>query len=154
MAKQSRVYTMWCNIKARCYRETSPDYALYGGRGIVMCDEWKNDSKEFIKWANKNGYSDNLTIERIDSNSNYCPSNCKFITNEEQSLNRRTRVDNKYGVRGVSWSKKHKKLILRLSVDGKRVFIGLYNSLDDAIKAKETFMENNKNKKIAKEVER
>ena len=120
----------------------------------MMCDEWKNDSKEFIKWANLNGYSDNLTIERIDSNSNYYPGNCKFITNEEQALNRRTRIDNKYGVRGVSWSKGHKKLILRLSANGKRVFVGLYNSLDDAIKAKQIFMENNKNKKIAKEVGR
>lgn len=154
MAKQSRVYTMWCNIKARCYRKTSPDYEIYGNRGIKMCDEWKNDSKKFIEWAYLNGYSDNLTIERIDSNKGYLPSNCKFITNEEQALNRRTRKDNKYGVRGVSWNNSHRKFSLRLSVDGKRVFIGLYNKLEDAIKAKEDFMNKNRNRKIAKEVGR
>ena len=154
MAKQSRVYTMWCNIKARCYRKTSPDYELYGARGIKMCDEWKNNSKEFIRWANSNGYKDNLTIERENSNSDYSPLNCKFITNEEQALNRRTRKDNKYGVRGVSWNSGHKKLSLRLNVDGKRIFVGLYNNIEDAIKAKEEFMEKHKNKKIAKEVQR
>lgn len=152
MAKQSRIYTMWCNMKSRCYRKTSPDYKLYGERGIRVCSEWLNDSKAFISWANKNGYSDSLTIERIDTNKNYSPSNCKFITNEEQSLNRRTRADNKVGHRGINLTSDKRYYRVRLSVDGKRISVGDFKNLNDAVKAKEDFINLNKDKRICKEV--
>lgn len=85
----SKLYKVWCGIKARCYQKGNDHYDLYGGRGIYMCDEWKNDFAPFRDWAEKNGYSDNLTIDRVDVNGNYSPDNCRWITQKGQVRNRR-----------------------------------------------------------------
>jgi hypothetical protein len=83
----SSLYRKWAGIKARCFYPSQPGYKDYGGRGITICDEWKNSFESFKDWALSNGYEENLTIERIDVNKNYCPENCKFITKEEQHNN-------------------------------------------------------------------
>ena len=72
----------------RCYSPNSDRYKNYGARGITICDEWKNDYSNFYKWAYNNGYNDNLTIERIDINGNYEPSNCTWISIKDQAKNR------------------------------------------------------------------
>ena len=95
--KSGRIYQLWKSIRYRCYSETSKDYKNYGGRGISMCDEWKDDFKIFYDWAISNGYNEEktdkglniLTIDRIDVNGNYEPNNCRFITNAEQAKNKR-----------------------------------------------------------------
>lgn len=95
--KCGRLYPLWKSIKYRCYCKTSRDYKNYGGRGIIMCDEWKNDFRSFYDWAIKNGYKEEktnkginiLTIDRIDVNKNYCPENCRFVTNDVQAKNKR-----------------------------------------------------------------
>ena len=76
-------------MKNRCRCPSSPAYKNYGGRGITVCDEW-NDYISFKKWALSNGYNDNLTIDRINVNGNYCPENCRWITKEVQAGNTRT----------------------------------------------------------------
>lgn len=86
---QSKLYTRWHQIKNRCYNKNYNRYKNYGGRGIVICDEWKNDFKAFYDWAMNNGYKENLTIDRIDINGNYEPNNCRWITNYEQQHNKR-----------------------------------------------------------------
>ena len=93
----TRLYKIWRGMKARCYNEQSPSYERYGGRGIAICDEWKNDFLSFHEWAIENGYSDDLTIDRIDVNGNYEPSNCRWATNEQQSANRRSNINIKIG---------------------------------------------------------
>ena len=72
------------------------DYKNYGARGIKICDEWKNDFKAFYDWAMSNGYADNLTIDRIDVNGNYEPSNCRWVTKEIQNKNTRRNINITY----------------------------------------------------------
>lgn len=94
MAKRFRrpLYQCWCNIKCRCYNKNVHQYERYGGRGITMCDEWKNNSSAFEKWAMENGYEKGLTIDRIDNNGNYSPDNCRFITMGENNKNKRNTI--------------------------------------------------------------
>lgn len=88
----SHLYGVWCAIKRRCYQKYDPNYSNYGGRGIIMCDEWKNDYKTFRDWAYAHGYNPEAkrgecTLDRKDVNGNYCPENCRWITQQEQMNN-------------------------------------------------------------------
>lgn len=82
-----KFYRLYSAIKYRCYNENCNNYCNYGGRGIKMCDEWYNDMFSFFDWCEKN-YIEGYTIERINVNGNYEPSNCKFIPMLEQSWNK------------------------------------------------------------------
>ena len=88
----SRLYKVYMSMIHRCYYSKQPNYKNYGGRGIKVCDDWKNDYKVFEEWAIKSGYNPNskygeCTLDRIDFNGNYEPSNCRWITIQEQLNN-------------------------------------------------------------------
>ena len=72
-------------MKRRCYNSNSEDYYRYGARGIRICDEWIDNPLSFEEWALNNGYADNLTIDRIDEDKDYCPENCRWISNKENA---------------------------------------------------------------------
>ena len=87
--RNTRLYRIWANIKTRCYNENDPHFERLGKRGIKMCDEWRNDFKVFYDWSMSHGYSDELTIDRIDNDGNYEPKNCRWTTIKEQNKNKR-----------------------------------------------------------------
>lgn len=87
----TRLYNTWHSMKTRCNPNAKTNSKIYSDRGIKVCSEWQN-FEPFMKWALENGYSDNLTIDRIDVNGDYCPENCRWITMSEQQLNKRTNV--------------------------------------------------------------
>lgn len=87
-----KLYGVWKSMKARCYNKNQTEYNRYGGRGITVCDEWREDYSAFREWSFSNGYKEGLTIDRIDNDGNYCPNNCRWITQTEQCRNKSTNV--------------------------------------------------------------
>lgn len=90
--RRTRIYRIWCHLKGRCLTPSNKKYYCYGGRGITVCDEWRDDFQAFYEWAMANGYRDDLTIDRIDVNGNYDPSNCRWVTMQEQAANKQNTV--------------------------------------------------------------
>lgn len=85
----SGLYHSWQNMKQRCTNPKHPKYKRYGGRGIKICKDWL-DITGFMKWAQKNGWKEGLTIDRIDNNGDYCPENCRWVTMADNSRRKRT----------------------------------------------------------------
>lgn len=86
---KTRLYKIWENIHSRCLNPKNDSFYKYGARGVSLCEEWKNSFESFRDWALSNGYRDDLTIDRIDNDGNYEPSNCRWVDCKTQSRNTR-----------------------------------------------------------------
>ena len=139
----TRLYNTWSKLKDRTLNPKSKDYLNYGGRGITICDEWL-DVQNFYDWAMANGYSDELSIDRIDNNKNYCPDNCRWATRTIQSRNQRIRKDNTSGYKGVYYHKGRNKYIAQICVNNKNKRLGQFlTAVEGAIAYNNYIIENN-----------
>lgn len=111
----TKLYGVWASMIRRCENKNQKYYPDYGGRGIKVCQEWRNDFASFRDWANESGYCEGLTIDRIDVNGDYEPSNCRWVTMSVQSLNKRNSVKVEYEGRLYSLSQLIKKFNLKPS---------------------------------------
>lgn len=132
--KNTKAYSSWQSMKKRCLNPREHSYIRYGGRGITICDEWKESFVFFYEDMGERPFG--TTLERIDNNGNYEPSNCKWATKTEQARNTRTRRDNTTGITGVSWYKPYSKYVAQIRVNGKRINLGYYKTLEEASAAR------------------
>lgn len=88
----TRIYQIWQGIKDRCYNPHNTRFNYYGGRGITVCEAWINDFSAFYEWSIKNGYSKELTIDRINNDKGYSPDNCRWANQKQQSRNRNSNI--------------------------------------------------------------
>ena len=142
--RATRLYNIWRDIKRRTLNPKNKQYNDYGGRGITICDEWKNDVKSFYDWAMSNGYSDELSIDRIDNDGGYYPENCRWTTKTIQSRNTRIPKNNTSGYKGVSFKKDRNKYVAQICVNNKDKGLGQFlTAAEGAIAYNNYIIENN-----------
>ena len=139
----TRIYSIWIDIKSRTLNLKNKSYIDYGGRGITICDEWL-DIRNFYNWAISNDYSEELSIDRIDNDGNYCPENCRWNTRTIQNRNQRMQKNNTSGFKGVCYYKKNNKYVAYIKVNRKRIHLGYFQTaVEGAIAYNNYIIENN-----------
>ena len=133
---RTKIYQTFWGMLNRCYYKDNKSYDLYGGKGIEVCKEWFgfDNFLNFYEWSMKNGYQDDLQLDRINPNGNYEPSNCRWVTPTDNARNQNIRKDNVSGVRGVNYDKRKNLWVARITVDGKRIYLGRRKKFEDAEK--------------------
>lgn len=143
----TKLFNIWCGIKARTTNKSNKRYHYYGGRGITICDEWFNDFNIFQQWALENGYGEDnkgLSIDRIDVNGNYEPDNCRWTTQIIQCRNQRMPKNNTSGFKGVCLHKASNKYVAQISINYKRIHLGSFKTaIEGAISYNNYIIENN-----------
>lgn len=140
-SSKKRIYRTWQQIIYRTTKVTHANYNNYGGRGITVCNEWMIFEK-FEKWSLENGYLENLTIDRIDNDGNYDPSNCRFVNYTVQARNKRITKLNTSGFIGVSYDKGRYRAYIH--INNKKVNLGSFKIPIDAAKARDKYIIDNK----------
>jgi hypothetical protein len=134
----TKIYQCWADMKQRCYNPKNKSYVNYGARGIGICEEWKNNFQLFYDWAITNGYSEDLTIDRINNDKDYFPENCRWAGFTLQNINQRqNKIRHSSPYIGVSFHKKSKKWRAQISINNKKTCLGFYLNIEDAKKARE-----------------
>lgn len=133
----TRIYNIWRDMRHRCMCPSLRNYKHYGGRGISVCDEWQ-DFMAFYKWAMENGYSDSLTIDRIDVNGNYTPENCRWVDASTQRANKRPMSNS--GYIGVELHSNGSCYMTQLRYHGKRLLVYSSKSKNECAKVRNDFI--------------
>lgn len=129
----NKLYPIYKAIISRTNNKYNKGYCNYGGRGISICDDWKNSFMSFYNWAIENGYKEGLSIDRINNDGNYEPSNCRWTTRATQSRNTRVLIKtNKSGFRGVSYYKETQKWKAQIRVNNKKIALGYFKTALEA----------------------
>lgn len=132
------IYHRWESMRDRVLNKNNKKYKFYGGRGIRICDEW-NEFLPFYEWANQNGFSKELELDRKDTNGNYEPSNCRFVTKEVNLRNVRKqnkRIGRNWGIS----TNKSKTYHVQVFQDGKLNHVGNFKTLESAIEHRDKFV--------------
>mgnify|MGYP003657821546 FL=1 len=135
----TKIYYIWYNIKHRCYKKVNKNYKDYGGRGIIMQEDWINDLFKFEEYIESlNGYSSELvgnggiSLDRINNDGNYEEGNLRWASEQTQKRNRRIPCTNKTGFMGVSFHKLAKKYRARITVDKREIYLGIKETAIEA----------------------
>lgn len=131
----SKLMSIYKNMKTRCTNPNATKYEKYGGKGVSICNDWLISYDTFKSWALNNGYCDGLSLDRKDTNGNYEPSNCRWITLNEQMLNKNVYTNNELNVRGVSF--KNNKYYAQIQHNGNKLAIGYFDTIEKASAAYE-----------------
>ena len=140
----SQFYNTWKNMDKRCNNPKNKDYKNYGARGIAVCEEWL-DVTNFVAWCeetypNIKGYS----LDRIDNDKGYSPDNCTWSSRTMQNINQRMKVTNTSGYNGIIWNKKNSNWKAVIGINTKKVYLGYFNSVQEAVQARDIYIiENN-----------
>ena len=144
---KTKLYYVYRAMLNRCYHEKDINYFNYGGRGITVHSDWVKKFSSFYDWALESGYKEGLTIDRINNDGNYEPSNCRWTDRFTQATNtRKIPKNNTTGYRGVTRNGKNYRVIV--TADKVRYNVGTYNTLDEAVIKRDNFIKNNKFKNI------
>lgn len=121
-------------MNQRCYNTQHPRYPDWGGRGVQVCERWRNSYEDFEKDM---GYRpENTSLDRINNDGDYEPGNCRWATRSKQAFNSRVRVTNTSGVRGVCWFKPQQQWKAGITINKRHIFIGYFSEFEDAVKAR------------------
>lgn len=129
-------YRSWYQMKSRCYDPNNTRYEGWGGRGIKVCDRWRNSFKAFYEDMGPKP-TPTHSIDRVDNDGDYTPDNCRWATRAEQQRNKRMQKNNTSGFKGVCFDKTNRKWLARISVDGKNLNLG---SFDDPKEASQAYL--------------
>ena len=130
----TRLYSIWHGIEQRCNNKNKREYEFYGARGITMCHEWASRYEAFRDWANANGYSDELEIDRRDTLGNYEPGNCRWVTRRQQVQNTRKRSDAKTSIYKGVYQNKHASWVVQVHTPGRPIYRGSFATELEAAK--------------------
>lgn len=140
---KSKLHRAWCNMLSRCNNPNSTGYENYGGRGVVVCDAWADSFEAFRDWANQNGYSEELTLDRKENALVYAPMTCRWVSMTIQGRNKRKRRNTSSDFIGVSLPMANNKYRSIIQVDGKAIRLGAYDDPKTAARVRDQYILDN-----------